>query len=108
MLHLSDTPALSEIVQSGDSVTGWFAALWHPQSSHSGLYTELPERTLTGTPVSNPGTLGLCRAMQSRGVFFEHAASAGPAVLGPSEQPLKRIPALERAAVARHLENPSL
>lgn len=47
ILHLSDSPVLAErLVWSGDSVTGWFAALWHIQRSHTDVYINLPVWTV--------------------------------------------------------------
>lgn len=74
-------------MRSGDSVTGRFAALWHPRSSHSGLHAAW---TLRGAPAGTPG-LGrdaqICcfppccvwhlRALQLRGRRSRPSAASG-------------------------------
>lgn len=91
-------------MQSGDSVTGWFAALWHPRSSDRDLYTELPgqrERQAAARALRAQAELSVYGA-------FGVCSSAGPAGLALKEQPLQRTPAFNTGTAARHLENPSL
>lgn len=94
-------------MQSGDSVTGWFAALWRPRSSYGGLYTELPGRAPRERQPAARALLGYAELCTAAAALLR-AASAGPAGLGLKEQPLKRISAFNRVTAARHLENPSL
>lgn len=65
-------------MQSGDLVTGWFAALWHPRSSHSSLYTELPG---DGWREHQPGTRALPGYAELRCSFsVQHLPAPQPRV----------------------------